>query len=512
MKNPLRHPPHNGEGVISRLAVLDAFDRRLFERLTREERLVADRVLKRLSNAANRSVLWLSIAAVFVLIGGQRGRKAALRGVLAITMTSTLVNLPLKYLARRRRPILRPRNRPPLVRVPTSFSFPSGHSASAFAFTTATGLVDLRVLPVTLPLASAVAYSRIHLRVHYPLDVVAGVAIGTGIGLSSGAMVGAVRRWWTASTPLREDQRPQTNRLILIVNPHSGRHHRLQRAREAIRARGLEIVGELTVEDLPRLPRLLEATANEPSIVVAAGGDGTIGGVADAIVGTDAVLAILPLGTSNDFARSIEVPTDIERAVDLFTQGRITRIDTGRLTANGQPSGHFVHAAATGLNVAFADFASRADLRRRLGRLTYAVAAAAALRERPVFACEVEHQGQAENLELVHLSVVNAPVFGGFLDLRIPRASVDDHVLHVIMVEHLPIRRLLRSAFYPAIRLHRRIRGFRTMQVSRVTVRPARPMDVTLDGEVRGRLPGTFEVLPSTLRVITPLTFDGGRR
>lgn len=512
MKNPFPRPARKRAGVIARLATIDAFDRRLFERLTREERQAADRVLKGLSNAANRSVLWLSIAAVLALIGGQRGRKAALRGVVAITMTSTLVNLPLKYLARRRRPLLRPRDRPPLVRVPTSFSFPSGHSASAFAFTTATGLVDLRVLPVTVPLASAVAYSRIHLRVHYPLDVLAGAAIGTGMGLSSGAVVRAARRWWTATTPLREDQRPQTNRLILIVNPHSGRHHQLERARAAIRAKGLEIVHELSVEELARLPRLLEATGNQPSTVVAAGGDGTVGGVADAIVGTEAVLAILPLGTSNDFARSIDVPTDVERAIDLFTQGRITRIDTGRLTADGQRTGHFVHAAATGLNVAFAKFATRADLRRRMGRLTYAVAAAAALRERSVFACRVEYQGKAEDLNLVHLSVVNAPVFGGFLDLRIPRASVDDHVLHVIMVEHLPIRRLLRSAFYPAIRLHRGIRGFRTMQVSRVTVRPSRPMDVTLDGEVRGKLPGTFEVLPSTLRVIAPLTFDGGRR
>ncbi|HYY45994.1 MAG TPA: YegS/Rv2252/BmrU family lipid kinase [Candidatus Angelobacter sp.] len=493
------------------LAALGEFDRRLFERLTRREQRTADRLLKRLSNAANRSVLWLSMAAVLALVGGRSGRRAAARGVVAISLTSTLVNLPLKYLARRDRPRLL-RQRPLVISVPGSFSFPSGHSASAFAFTTATALENPRLLPAILPLAAAVAYSRVHLRVHYPLDVVAGAAIGTGMGLASGAVVRGGRRWWEATTPLPEDQRPQTNQLILIVNPHSGRHEKLDQARKAMRAMGLEVVRELSIEELGRLPGLLRPDGARGPIVVAAGGDGTIGAVVNAVVGTDAVVGILPLGTSNDFARSIKIPANVEHAVGLLSNGRITRIDTGRLTADGQAPRHFVHAAATGLNVAFAKFATRADLRRRLGRLTYAVAAAAALRERPVFECDVEHQGQIEHLELVHLSILNAPVFGGFLDLRIPNARPGDHVLHVIMVEHLQIRRLLRSALYPALRLHRGMHGFRTLQVSRLTVRPPHPMDVTLDGEVSGKIPGTFDVVPSALRVIAPLTFERGDR
>ena len=492
-------------------AALDAFDRWLFDRLTHREQRAADRVLKRLSNAANHSGLWLSIAGVLTLLGGVRGRRAARRGVIAISLTSALVNLPLKYLARRDRPQPR-RQRPMLVDLPGSFSFPSGHAASAFAFMTATALEKPSLLPAIMPLAAAVAYSRVHLRVHYPLDVVAGAVIGTGMGLASGAVVRTGRRWWNSTTPLQADQRPQTKELILVVSPHSGRHERLGRAREVMRARGMEVVGELEVEDLQRLPSLLRPNGSQPPIVVAAGGDGTVGAVANAIVGLDLVMGILPLGTSNDFARSIKVPTNVEHAVDLLWNGRIRRIDTGRLQAEGQAPRHFVHAAATGLNVAFAKFATRADLRRRLGRLTYAVAAAAALRERPVFACDVEHDGQTEQLELVHLSILNAPVFGGFLDLRIPRARLGDQILHVIMVEHLPIRRLLRSALYPAIGLHRPIRGFRTMQVSRLTVRPSSPMDVTLDGEMGGKIPGTFEVVPAALRMITPLSLDGGDR
>src|ERR1700682_6261370 len=112
------------------LAALDAWDRRLFDRLTGRQRRVIDRGLKRLSNSATRSVLWFAIAALIAILGGHRGRRAALRGVLSIAITSTLVNLPLKYLARRDRPPMRRGDRPLPGSLPGSFSFPSGHSGS----------------------------------------------------------------------------------------------------------------------------------------------------------------------------------------------------------------------------------------------------------------------------------------------------------------------------------------------------------------------------------------------
>ena len=165
-----------------------------------------------------------------------------------------------------------------------------------------------------------------------------------------------------------------------------------------------------------------------------------------------------------------------------------------------------------GLNVGFARFATRADVRARLGRLTYAAAVALALRERPIFRCELEWEERKEQTSLVHLAVINAPVFGGFLGLRIPGADPDDRTLDIIMIEHLPIRRLLRSALYPAVGVRRGIRGIRTLQVSRLKVRPTDSMDVTLDGEVAGKMPGVFEVVPGGLRVITRADFRGDNR
>ena len=489
------------------LAALDVWDRWLFDRLTRRERRVIDGGLKRLSNSANRSVLWLAIAALIAILGGRRGRHAAIRGVLSIAITSILVNLPLKYLARRDRPPMRRGDRPLPVSLPGSFSFPSGHSASAFAFATGVALEEPRLLVPILPLAAGVAYSRVHLRVHYPLDVLAGVTIGTAMGLASEPVMRAARQWWDARVPVPEPERAKTNEVILVSSPHAGRGAYLERARRAMGTIGLKVVAEISVEDMARLPGMVARNGSTPPIVVAAGGDGTVGSVANAVIGTPAVMAILPLGTSNDFARSLHIPLHVENAVRLISNGRVSRVDVGRLKREGHAPRHFVHAAAAGLNVQFAKLATRADLRRRLGKLTYAIAAAMALKERPVFSARVEYEGQAEPLELVHLAVINAPVFGGFLDLKIPGAAPDDGTLHVIMVEHLPMRRLLRSAFYPALGLHRKIRGFRTMQVSRLTVLPTDPIEVTLDGEIAGPVSGTFDVVRGGLLVITPASY-----
>ena len=342
------------------LAVLDAFDRRLFDRLTQQERRLVDRTLMRLSTSANRSLLWLAIAGLSAILGGRSVRRAALRGVVSIAITSTLVNLPLKYLARRDRPPTRRGDRPLPISMPGSFSFPSGHSASAFAFAAGVGLEEPRLLLPILPLAAGVAYSRVHLRVHYPFDVLAGAAIGTGMGLASGPAIRVARQWWDAMAQAPEAERAATNQLILVVSPHAGSGNKLGRARRAMAARGLEVVAEVLVKDLHRLPDRLRGYGSRPPIVVAVGGDGTVGAVANAIIGTAAVLGVLPLGTSNDFARSINVPIRVENAVRLLSHGRVSRVDAGRLTGEGRPPRYFVHAAATGINVQFARFATRA--------------------------------------------------------------------------------------------------------------------------------------------------------
>ncbi len=140
-----------------------------------------DRGLARLSRAADRSVLWIAIAGGLALLGGPPGRRAARAGLASIAAASGLVNVGLKPLHGRARPDARAMPDAPgrAVPMPRSASFPSGHSASAFAFATAAG-GEMPWLSLPLrSLAAAVAYSRVHGGAHYPADVVAGSLIGS---------------------------------------------------------------------------------------------------------------------------------------------------------------------------------------------------------------------------------------------------------------------------------------------------------------------------------------------
>jgi membrane-associated phospholipid phosphatase len=142
-----------------------------------------DRVLGRLSQAANYSRLSIASAVVLSLAGGRRGRVAAAMGLVSVGVTSASLNLGVKPIVRRRRPDRAARGVPSArhVRMPSSTSFPSGHSAAAFAFASGVG----HVLPVAgFPLrglAALVAFSRVHTGVHYPGDVLAGALLGGAI-------------------------------------------------------------------------------------------------------------------------------------------------------------------------------------------------------------------------------------------------------------------------------------------------------------------------------------------
>ena len=167
---------------VEALRELGEVDRAVYAAVADTPTEELDGPVRRLSEAANQSRLWFGIAGAIALLGGRRGRRAALEGVVAIGVTSATINLGVKPLARRRRPD-RLDPDPPTGRhvpMPKSSSFPSGHAASAFAFAYAVGrhLPGLAV-PIRL-LAGGVAYSRVHTGVHYPGDVVVGSILGAG--------------------------------------------------------------------------------------------------------------------------------------------------------------------------------------------------------------------------------------------------------------------------------------------------------------------------------------------
>src|SRR4029077_12364023 len=177
--------PAEGYGSLTMWARGRDLDHRLMSRSFHSRSPALDRSLVGITRAANYSRLWLLVAGALAACGGRRGRRGrrpraggrgargpAARGRSAIAIAALVANGPSKLLVRRRRPFRR--SRPALIRMPRSTSFPSGHSAPAFAFATGACAELPALTPLLVPLAGAVAYSRVHAGVHYPRDSAAG--------------------------------------------------------------------------------------------------------------------------------------------------------------------------------------------------------------------------------------------------------------------------------------------------------------------------------------------------
>jgi len=167
---------------VKALLELGAVDRAVYEAVAVTPTTHLDVPFRRLSRSADGSVLWLAMAGGLAVARGARGRRVALEGVASLAATALTVNLGAKQVFRRRRPDRAGHDRTPARRVrnPSSTSFPSGHSATSFAFAYTIGR-HLPVLGIPIQLvAAAVAYSRVHIGVHYPGDVIVGSVMGAG--------------------------------------------------------------------------------------------------------------------------------------------------------------------------------------------------------------------------------------------------------------------------------------------------------------------------------------------
>ncbi len=296
---------------------------------------VLERGLPLLTRAADKSKLWMAVSAAMAATGNTRARRAAIRGLGSIAVASLLANQVGKRAVPRRRPLLRD---VPTARiahhVPTSSSFPSGHSASAAAFAVAVGAEFPELAVPVAALAGAVCFSRIFTGVHFTSDVLAGAALGAAV---AGVGVAAVPAHHHEPVRLRiGPQRPQPSRpdgrgvvAVVSLNSGGGGNDGVAEAfREVLPA--AELV-ELGPDD--DIVEAMKAAAARAEVLGVIGGDGTINAAATAAIDADRPLLVVPAGTFNHFARDLELD-EVTDAVDALTAGRAVAIDVGEV--NGQ--------------------------------------------------------------------------------------------------------------------------------------------------------------------------------
>ena len=310
---------------------LATFDRFLVRAVSRQPPGPQDSFFSALSAAATKGKLWVAIAGGFAMVPGN-SRRAAVHGLLALGASSVATNLVFKTLLPRARP--RPEDLPIFRFVhpqPVSSSLPSGHSASAAAFTLGVGLVSPALGVALAPVAAGVAYSRVHTGAHWPSDVLFGCVIGAGSALLT-------RKWWperqttpfTARTPVEAPALDDGEGLSIAVNALGGAYspETVALLREAFpKAHVFEIAegGDIAAE--------IRVAAERPGTRALGvwGGDGTVGTAAAVAVGQSLPLMVLPGGTLNHFARDVGVAT-LDDALLAASAGSAICSDFGLVT------------------------------------------------------------------------------------------------------------------------------------------------------------------------------------
>lgn len=265
----------------------------------------------------------------------------------------------------------------------------------------------------------------------------------------------------------------------------------------------------------------LQGATEGRRLIIACGGDGTISEVANGILesGADAELGILPSGTGGDFRRTLDLPARTSAAARALRTGRTRRMDVGQVIylnhEGAQETRYFLGVASFGMSPAIIkrvktegrNWLQATRLQQLGGKLSFAVATLRTTLETSGTIVRVQVDELPERLLAVtNLCVANARYFGGGMKIA-PEAVVNDKRLDLISIAEMNALEILINAPRLYLGKHLNLQQVNHRRARRISARPAKSDEevaIEVDGELVGRLPATFEILPDALNIRCP--------
>jgi YegS/Rv2252/BmrU family lipid kinase len=286
--------------------------------------------------------------------------------------------------------------------------------------------------------------------------------------------------------------------LLLVGNPRSRRGRAgFEAARRALESAGGRPRRVLLARSPADVRRGIEDALDAGCGAVAvAGGDGTVGLAAGVLAGTNAVLGVLPAGTGNDFARTLDLPLDLEGAARAISGGTVRAVDVGAV--NGRL---FVNAASLGLSAEVARRVGAAQ-KRHLGRLAYPLAALRLLFSHRPF--RVRFAGDVEFAGWTHQVVVANGRYQGGGTPTLEEADPSSGRLAVYVVEGRSRWIVFLVGLLVRFGRHTDLPPTQTFEARRFSIQTDGPQRIDADGEEIATTPAEFSILPGALRVFVP--------
>lgn len=265
---------------------------------------------------------------------------------------------------------------------------------------------------------------------------------------------------------------------------------------EAIRNAGLDAI-HVEIPSRSSVITAFHKHANDVDLIVAGGGDGTLNSVLQGLVGSKLPLGILPLGTANDLAKTLSIPTNLEKACEIIAAGHKRRIDVGRVN-----DVYYFNEASIGMSVALCRRLTK-EAKSRFGVMALVVRAIEAIAGMRRFRALITlPSGETVARRTAQLTFGNGKNFGGLL--ATDEGAIDDRMLDLYSVEferwtdYFDIVRALLQRRYDDLR------SVYTLHDKFFAVKTGRRRHIEADGEIVASTPATFTVVPRAVEVFVP--------
>lgn len=248
-----------------------------------------------------------------------------------------------------------------------------------------------------------------------------------------------------------------------------------------------------------------EAIRKGCDYIIAAGGDGTLNEVVNGIArhAGKVRLGLLPLGTGNDFARCLDLPTTLAENIDILRAGKTRRIDLVRVKSDR--SRYFVNVSAGGFS-GLVDEKLTPEIKKAWGPLAYLRSAAAALPELRAYRTSVRFTPRkTSSQDLYTVIIANGRYVAGGLPIA-PEADPSDGLLDVILIPQRPAPEIALLTARIMLGKHLGSDSIIFRRVPKISIRSRPGMWFNLDGELVGNEPATFEVIPGALQFVVEKT------
>ena len=233
------------------------------------------------------------------------------------------------------------------------------------------------------------------------------------------------------------------------------------------------------------IERLSREAARQFDVVVACGGDGTVREVAAGMLGSEALLGVVPVGSGNDFSKNLGIGNNLEEAIRILGEGTTKRIDVGRCNEI-----HFLNTLGIGFDGLSNYYATRSGLP---GRWKYVWGALRSARKIAPFHATLTMDSRTEARPMLMVTLANGRIEGGMFRVA-PEARIDDGLLDIVTVS--AVSRILLPLLLPFFLLgvQQRLKAVEIFRADRLVIELDRPARIHADGEVVKKMETRFDV------------------